>query len=54
MRVATRRPQNGTQAHAPGRAGGSQAPRPGAALPRFGTAVEPLRGRETRQQSVNH
>ena len=32
------RPQNGTQAHAASREGGSPAPRPAAALPRFGTA----------------
>ena len=46
MKNDARHPQNGTQAHASGRASRSQAPRPEAALPRFGTAVEPLRGQK--------
>ena len=39
-----RRPQNGTQAHAPGRDRRVASSRPVAALPRFGTAVEPPSG----------
>jgi len=46
-----RRPQNGTQAHAPGRERGRKLPAWSGATPFWG--FEPLRGHEIENKSVN-
>ena len=46
-------PKTGPRPYAPGREGRSQTPRPGAALPLFGTAVEPPSGDNDNDNTVN-